>query len=167
MTNAKNNSGVAIETCSVATCEPGENCTLLSTLFFSFPQPRSPPSRTSTGTPDLTCSFAQPCCIATAFFAVPGDGTEGHFNLSSIYLSTSVSSSSLWYSFWVHGYLVCWPSPAPSLGLVWFWAVDAGSERNGSSSCSSSTLLPQCTARFSLLSICSGGRESVVNFLRV
>lgn len=42
VTNAKNNSGVAIETCRVATCEPGENCTLLRTLvFFS-------PSRTST-----------------------------------------------------------------------------------------------------------------------
>lgn len=36
VTNAKNNPGVAIETLRVATCEPGEDCTLLRTLFFGF-----------------------------------------------------------------------------------------------------------------------------------
>jgi len=86
MTNAKNNPGVAIETCTVATCEPGETHKRLSTLFFSSTQPHSFPSRMSPGTPDLACSFTQPCWLATALFVVLGDGMEGHRLTYSLYI---------------------------------------------------------------------------------
>lgn len=138
--------------------------------FFSSSQPCSPPSRMSTGMPDLACSFAQPCRLATAFFyCVRGQDRRSLFNLSSVYPLLFLAAPSDIVSESLVHYLVCWPPPVPSLCLVRPWAAHTGSEGNGSHSCSSSALLvpSQCTAGFSLLSASSGGRESVVNFLWV
>jgi len=137
MTNAKNKPGVAIETCTVATGEPGENCVPSSVPCFSLPLSWAHQgwSHQTCSDPLLGCLWLL-CCWA--------DGWEGRslfiLSVCCLYLPASIfyCFQPPIHSFWVHGDAV-----GPFIGSE----ASCGARRQLEG------WVPHCTAR---VSICSG-----------
>lgn len=116
MTNAKNNSGVAIETCTVATCEPGEHCTVLGTLVFLFlsamPTPKQDEHRHA-----RPCLLLCPALLAchSIFCCAKGQDGRSLFNRSSVYPILFLAAPSNIVSESLVCYVVCWQPPASFL----------------------------------------------------
>lgn len=139
--------------------------------YLGFSLPLMPTPKQDEHRHARPCLLLCPALLArhSIFCCTKGQDGRSLFNRSSVYPILFLAAPSDIVSESLVCYLVCWQPPAPSLCLVRPWAAHAGSEGNGSRSCSCSALLvaSQCTAEFSLLSVCSGGRESIVNFLWV